>query len=106
MLGIDNMITRETLVARANGAQNKIRFYKSYVKNITLFKQREIPGHVCGCVEQDYYYEYKGEKYVICEHIQPDKNGIVKYSHAYYYTLQTLRKSKMLEKHLDRLNKK
>lgn len=71
----DNMITRETLVARANGAQNKIRFYKSYVKNIMLVKQHEIPGHVCGNVEQDFYFEYKGKDMLYVSIFSPIKTG-------------------------------
>lgn len=106
MLENDNMIDKEQVVYRANVAQNKIRFYKSYIKNITLIRQRAVPGHICGYMEQDFYFEHKGERYVICEHIKPMESGRVEYSYDYYYTLQTLRKSKMLEKHLDRLNKR
>lgn len=47
---------KQTIAARAGKG-----FYKSHVRNIELAEAREIPGHLAGYVEQDYFFTYKGE---------------------------------------------
>ena len=62
-------------------------FYKSYVKNIRLAEVREIPNHITGWVEEDYFFTYKGKEYRVNQYICPNSEGEVKYSAKYEYKL-------------------
>ena len=71
---------KQTIAARAGKG-----FYKSYVRNLELAETREIPGHVAGYVEKDYFFTHKGRRYRVNEYICPNKDGEVKHSAKFRY---------------------
>ena len=78
-----------TIASRATHATGR-KFYKSYVKNIKLADARPIPNHKAGNVEYDYFFDYKGVRYRVNEHICPNDRGEVIYSEKYKYTLEMI----------------
>ena len=69
---------KEVIVIRANNNKLGIKFYKSYVTGIKKVETREIPEHVLGWCEEDQY-------------IVPNRNGIVKFSARYRYTVEEVK---------------
>lgn len=86
-------MNREIIASRANEGNKEagVKFYKSYVTGIKLAEVRKIPEHVAGYVEEDYFFNYKGKTYRVNEHIVPNKDGVIKFSAKYRYTLEELK---------------
>lgn len=84
-------MNKETIVSRANNNKLGIKFYKSYITGIKKVEVRKIPEHVLGYVEEDYIFSYKGKQYRVNEHIVPNKEGSVKFSARFNYTVECLK---------------
>lgn len=84
-------MNKETIASRANNNKLGIKFYKSYVTNVKRVAVRDVPEHVLRYIEEDYIFSYKGEQYRVNEHIVPNKEGSVKFSARFNYTVECLK---------------
>lgn len=84
-------MNKETIVSRANNNKLGVKFYKSYVTNVKRVEVRDVPEHVLRYIEEDYIFSYKGKKYRVNEHIVPNKEGSVKFSARFNYTVECLK---------------
>lgn len=50
-----------------------------------------MPEHVLRYIEEDYIFSYKGKQYRVNEHIVPNKEGSVKFSARFNYTVECLK---------------
>lgn len=84
-------MNKETIVSRVNNNKLGIKFYKSYVTGIKRVAVRDVPEHVLRYIEEDYIFSYKGKQYRVNEHIVPNKEGSVKFSARFNYTVECLK---------------
>lgn len=61
--------------------------FKSYIRGISVAEVRPIKNHVCGWVERDYNFYYRGKAYRVNEYICANDKGEVKYSSKFRYEL-------------------
>lgn len=84
-------MNKETIASRANNNKLGIKFYKSYVTNVKRVAVRDVPEHVLRYIEEDYIFSYKVKQYRVNEHIVPNKEGSVKFSARFNYTVECLK---------------
>lgn len=84
-------MNKETIASRANNNKLGIKFYKSYVTNVKRVAVRDVPEHVLRYIEEDYIFSYKGKQYRVNEHIVQNKEGSVKFSARFNYTVECLK---------------
>ena len=84
-------MNKETITSRANNNKLGVKFYKSYVTGIKRVAVRDVPEHVLRYIEEDYIFNYRGKQYRVNEHIVPNKEGVVKFSAKFCYTVECLK---------------
>lgn len=82
---------KQLIASRANNAIGaNTKFYKSYIKNVTVEAQRMV-GHVVGWIEQDVSFIHKDKRYLLVQELVPNSDGTKKYSAEYRYYIKEVK---------------